>query len=205
VDGRVDDAGWRRAASTGPFRNWEGHGVPEYSSEARLVYDDHNLYVAFHCADRDIASSYKNRDDPLWNEDVVELFIGLPGDPRHYYEFEVSPANVVFDARIFNPTGSGERITGDKSWNAAGLKTAVRLEGTLNQRGDTDRSWTVRMSLPFAALGLPHAPAPGTIWRVNLYRIDPSSENRYAAWSPTLGEQPNFHRPARFGYLKFAR
>jgi hypothetical protein len=199
-----DDAGWLLVASTGPFLNWDAHGVPEYPSEARLAYDARNLYAGFHCTDRDIYSPYQNRDDPLWNEDVVELFIRLPSDPLHYYEFEVSPANLVFDAKIFNPTGSGEPLIGDKAWNAAGLKTAVRVEGTLNQRGNTDRSWTVQMSLPFTALGLHRAPTPGTIWRVNLYRVDPSSENRFAAWSPTLGERPNFHRPQRFGYLKFA-
>jgi hypothetical protein len=204
VDEMRDDAGWRNAESTGPFANWDAQGVPEYPTEARLAYDDRNLYVAFHCRDRDIVSPYQSRDDPLWNEDVVELFISLPEDPLQYYEFEVSPANVVFDARFRNPTGPGEQRTGGKEWNAAGLRTAVRVEGTLNQRGDTDRSWRVQMSLPFTALGLRRAPAPGTSWRVNLYRIDPSSRNRFAAWSPTLGRKPNFHRVERFGTLQFA-
>jgi Carbohydrate-binding family 9 len=203
ADQMWDDAGWRRAASTGPFLNWDAQGVPEDPTEARLTYDDRALYVAFRCADRDIYSPYQNRDDSLWNEDVVELFLSIPDDPLHYYEFEVSPANVLFDARILNPAASGERTPGDKTWDAEGIKTSVRVEGTLNQRGDTDRSWQVRISLPFTALGLRRAPAPGTTWRVNLYRFDASSRNRFLAWSPTLGTRPNFHRLERFGYLRF--
>ena len=143
-------------------------------------------------------------NSPYQNEDVIELFITLPDDPIHYYEFEVSPANVLFDAQLLNPTGSGERVTGGKRWNAEGIKTAVRVEGTLNQRGDTDRSWSARISIPFTALGLSRAPTPGTTWRVNLYRFDASAENRFLAWSPTLGQRPNFHRLERFGSLQFA-
>jgi hypothetical protein len=80
----------------------------------------------------------------------------------------------------------------------------VRVDGTLNRRSDRDRGWTVELAIPFADLGLTRAPAPGDVWRMNLYRFDPSAENRYAAWSPTLGERADFHKPDRFGYLEFA-
>src|SRR5947209_6548508 len=49
TDEMWDDAGWRPAASTGPFPNWDARGVPEYPTEARLTYDDRTLYVAFRC------------------------------------------------------------------------------------------------------------------------------------------------------------
>ena len=40
-----------------------------------------------------------NRDDPLYNEEVVEAFVA-PEDTHHYYEFNLSPRNVVFDSEI---------------------------------------------------------------------------------------------------------
>ncbi len=40
----------------------------------------------------------RKRDDPLYTQDVVEIFIDADADGRTYDEIEVSPHNVVFDA-----------------------------------------------------------------------------------------------------------
>jgi hypothetical protein len=49
--------------------------------------------------------------------------------------------------------------------------------------------------------------APGTRWRINLYRIDgdgPDSQRRFLCWQPTgvLNRDPN-HVPEAFGTLIF--
>ena len=81
VDEMWEDAGWRPAASTGPFLTGTPAACRNIPTEARLTYDDRTLYIAFRCADRDIYSPYQNRDDSLWNEDVVELFLRHPRRP----------------------------------------------------------------------------------------------------------------------------
>src|SRR5688572_21925339 len=48
-----------------------------------------SLFFAFRCLDSDIWGTYTRRDEPLYEEEVVEAFLCPTGDLRHYYEFEV--------------------------------------------------------------------------------------------------------------------
>ena len=42
----------------------------------------------------DVLIGQPSRDDPLYDEEVVEAFLCPTGDLRHYFELEVSPLNV---------------------------------------------------------------------------------------------------------------
>ncbi len=162
-----------------------------------------HLYVAFSCRDTDIWGTYTQRDEPLFDEEVVEIFLCPSGNLAHYFEFEVSPRNTVFDANVFNPEGDRRTMLVDREWNAAGLRTAVRVAGTLGQRDDHDLGWIAELAIPFADLGLPGPPAPNEQWRINLYRIERGEVEEFSAWSPTLKSPPDFHVPSRFGTLVF--
>ncbi|VTT86226.1 hypothetical protein DM2_2264 [Halorubrum sp. DM2] len=63
------------------------------------------------------------------------------------------------------------------------------------------------MELPFNTLsdlaGVPVDPSLGTRWRGNFYRIRKLPETLYAAWNPVEASEPDFHRPAAFGELRF--
>jgi len=67
------------------------------------------------------------------------------------------------------------------------------------------KGWSAEYAIPFAAIiGSDNlAPQPGEEWRINLYRIDSPEPGHleYCAWSPTGAN--DFHRPWRFGVLKF--
>jgi len=181
----------------------EGSGPPRFPTEARLCWDETHLYVAFSCRDTDIWGTYTQRDEPLFDEEVVEIFLCPSGNLAHYFEFEVSPRNTVFDANVFNPEGDRRTMLVDREWNAAGLRTAVRVAGTLGQRDDHDLGWIAELAIPFADLGLPGPPAPDAQWRMNLYRIERGEVEEFSAWSPTLKSPPDFHVPSRFGTLVF--
>lgn len=86
-----------------PFILVDGSGPALQQTMARLGYDADCLYVRFDCEDHDIWGTYRERDEPLYDEEVVELFIS-PGaeTPTEYFEFEISPNGVFFDARISN-------------------------------------------------------------------------------------------------------
>jgi hypothetical protein len=186
--------------------------------------------AAFRCLDTDIWGTYERRDDPLYEEEVVEAFLCPTGDLRHYYEFEVNPRNVVFDARVHCPDLHRATMRVDISWDCPGLETSVLVEGILHttppdhRRPTTDHtevqrggdaanpstvnlqpsSWTVEMVIPFAAFPEVNPPRPGDVWRANFYRIDRADPPEFTAWSPTLESPANFHVPERFGYLAFA-
>jgi hypothetical protein len=129
----------------------------------------------------------------------------LGGDVTRYFEFNFSPHNVVFDATISIPeNGDRRHMQADPAWVCQGLKSAVQVFGTLDQRDDVDEKWAVEAAIPFAQIGRDRrCPSNGQEWRANFYRIDRGGKGEFSCWSPTL--QANFHHPARFGRLVFSR
>jgi hypothetical protein len=203
IDGSLDDAGWVGVPKLSPLVLSNGGGAPVQATELRACWDDRNLYVSFACKDTDIWANYENRDDPLYDEEVVELFLCPTGDLRHYFELEVSPANVLFDAKVFSPDGDRSLMLVDREWNGMGIRSAVRVSGTLNDRTSPDLGWITEIAVPFKDLGLDGPPAPGTVWRANFYRIERGEVTEFTAWSPTYKEPADFHVPACFGELVF--
>jgi hypothetical protein len=207
VDGRLSEPIWTRIAPTRRFRGWDGKRMPGAKTRMKACWSASHLYLAFSCEDGDAFSPYRRRDEPLYEAEVVEAFLAPTSDPSRYLEFEVSPAGVLFDARVVNvrPVGQARRgpMSVDTAWNAAGVRAAVHVDGTLNRRGDRDRAWTVELAIPFADLDLARPPRAGDAWRANFYRINRNGADEYSAWSATLTPQPDFHVPARFGKLVF--
>jgi hypothetical protein len=165
---------------------------------ARLLYDDQNLYVSFDCEDPNIWGTLFKRDDPIYGQEAVEIFIDADGDQRTYNEIEVSPNNTLFDAYF------PERRAGmDLSWDS-GTRSAVKFKGTINNPTDRDEGWTVEMAVPYARLAkVPHVPPKkGDQWRFNLYRLDGDAGRQQGmAFSPLF--VGDFHHLPRFGRLNF--
>ena len=197
IDGVLDESIWSRL-QTMHFTWCNGHPAV-FETEAKACWDDEYLYIAFSCVDNDIWGTYTKRDEPLYLEEVVEVFLNPTNDLRHYFEFEVSPRNVIWDGRIIH---TGDRYKGDTRWDATGLRTGVRVVGTLDDRTDIDQSWTVEMAIPFFSIA--KTPVDGERWRGNLYRIDRGKVVEHSCWSPTASETPAFHVPWRFGHLVFS-
>lgn len=204
MDGRLDEPVYRKAvrAYLKNSLTLEPAGDSDYETYAQVVYDDTHLYIGFSCNDRDIHSSFAKRDEHLWKEEAVEVFIDTDdSNPNDYVEIEVSPKNVLYDSYIVAPQDIDVEET--SKYNLKGIRTAVHLDGTTGNRQDTDRNWTVEIAIPFAEI------APGfhpdqlkdAAWKINFYRINQdASPLKYMAWSPTQG---SFHKPERFGTVIF--
>jgi hypothetical protein len=200
VDGRLDEASWRQAPRIREFRHIYDPARPlKFPTEAALVWDDRSLYIAFDCTDPEPWGRMKNRDDRLWEEEVVEVFLDPDGDGRNYAELEVSPNNVVVDLLLPQPRADTNAAL---RWNIAGLETAV---------GRREGGWIAEIAIPWGSLadaGVSAAPKPGDRWRAGIYRIKRpgggtrKDEDEYAAWSLTRADR-GFHDPERFGILEF--
>lgn len=229
VDGTLDEVSWALAPRVGELRLiHDPMGKPAWPTEAAVLWDDANLYVSFACTDPEPWTRYTSRDDRLWEEEVVEIFLDPDGDGRQYAEIEVSPTNVVVDLLIAAPRASGP---GARQWNVAGLQTAVRRHAA---------GWVVEVAIPWASLadaGVKRAPRAGDQWRVGLYRIErpggPAkaaridalvqerraaddqrrgtiedelkslrADDEYSAWAVTRADR-GFHDPERFGVVTF--
>lgn len=198
IDGALDDAVWAQATPVELVNSFDGHHTA-LRTTARLLYDNANLYVSFDCEDPDVWGTLRNRDDAIYNEEVVEIFLDANADGRTYNELEVSPHNVIFDAYF-----PARRTGMDLSWDSQ-MKSAVKVRGTLDDPSDRDQGWTVEMQIPLARLAeVPHLPPRhGDRWRFNLYRLEHLDRKQVEgqAFSPLfLGD---FHNLPRFGWLAF--
>ena len=227
VDGKLDEFSWERAHQINRFeRILNDYDEVLFPTRAKMLWDGDYFYFAFVCQDADMWAIYEEEDDPLWGEEVVEIFIDPDGDGKRYLELEVNPRNVVVDLLIYSVSPEWHS---SKAWDIAGLKTAVRAYGTVNDSLALDWGWTAEIAIPWAALADSVTggarPAVGDVWRLNLYRIERKGgrnlksrlndlqdadalqqhyheQTEYTAWSETY--QRGFHHPDRFGAVQFA-
>jgi hypothetical protein len=163
---------------------------PKEHTEVRACWSHEYLYIRFICEDPHIVSNYKYKDDPLYEQDVVEVFIDEEGLGLRYLELEVSPNNIVFDARIEN-NGVSTITKLEKSWSFTKLKTSVHAI--------KENQLCYFICIP--AINFTHLLQEGVRWRVNFYRIDEAVDGtrEYQAWRPTGAV--NYHIPSTFGTL----
>jgi hypothetical protein len=193
IDGLLDEADWqisRAVQLVDLFGN-----PPLQPTTVRAMSLGDMLYVGFEVWDREIWATMAQRDDKVWMEEAVEFFISPPHlYPRAYYEFQISPRNVVRDIAV--TWGSDGQRSLNADWDCHGLETAVHLE----ERGEW-KVWTCEVALPMLSLsgGVCNACEDGQDWMINFFRIDRRPRLEYSCWSPTF--EPNFHLPERFGRL----
>lgn len=207
LDGKIDEELWGSV----PTIKLEPFGKGQNQATwAKIAYTEEALYVAAHLEDAHIWGDLKERDSSTWKEEVFELFLDTNRDAKDYLELQVTPNNVIFDANFKTRLGTGEGSTKDQikaasSWNYEGLVSAVHVDGTINDVEKEDKSWSVEIKLPFAALpgAEGKAPADGTSWALNMYRFDrPTKEQSFAyAWSRLT--RGTFHDVPKFGVLRF--
>jgi hypothetical protein len=188
---------WDSIPALPPFTLADGSGPAEQQTRARVCCDAHAIYVRFDCDDCDIWGTYTQRNEPIYDEEVVEVFLG-PGeaDPVRYFEFEVSPNGVLFDARIYNPTSQRSELEWDESWDCPGIRWQA-------ERDDAANHWSAVIAIPWAPVAPPYGDLP-PVWRANFYRIERphGAVPEFSCWCPTMTEPADFHKPAHFGVLE---
>lgn len=199
IDGKADEEAWKNAPMSPGFTDTIGGAKVKADTSARLLWDDKNLYAFIEVSDSDVFSQYKNQDDPLWKEDVVELFIDADGNRRGYVELQVNPNNAHFDAWF--PKNRGQKHHFE--WNSS-MTSAVVVRGTNDDRGDRDQGWDVEIAIPISdvmgmdsAMKINNPPKLGDKWRLNVVRIDVPKSGQLAAasWNPITVQ--DFHALGR--------
>lgn len=164
--------------------------APRLKTAVRVGLRGPDLCVRFDGRDDGVVATLTKRDDPLWQEDVFEVFLAPADPPRLYYEFEVNPLGTLFDARVSSPVLARSTMRAEPAWDCAGFEARVT-------RGSG--RWSASLRIPLAQLC---AGEPPRLWRANFYRIDRGEVDEYSAWAPTWADPPDFHVPERFGVLK---
>jgi hypothetical protein len=185
-------------------------GPAPYETRFAAQWSDEGLFLRFDADDDAPWHTMTRRDEHLWEEEVVEIFLDPARSGHDYGELEISPANVVCDVRMISPWPDKKM---DLAWNFEGLLTEVRTNQ--DEHGKTT-SWTATAFMPWSAFhSLPSTktvslpPKRGDAWRFNVFRIKrphgpkaPEKDAVEAAWSKPPGE--SFHVPASFRDFVFA-
>jgi hypothetical protein len=218
IDGRLDDRAWRNAPWTPAFVDIEGDAKPgpRFQTRAKMLWDDRYFYVAAELEEPQVWATLTQHDSVIFRDNDFEVFLNPSGDTRNYFEFEMNALNTGWDLFLPKPYREGGKA--DNSWEIPGLKTAVAIDGTLNDPSDRDRGWTLEIAFPWSAFALRapvRRPKAGEEWRINFSRVEWQTDirgGRYVkvegskednwVWSPQ-GEV-NMHVPSKWGYVRFA-
>ncbi len=242
IDGRLDEHAWEEAPRSPRFRDLVSGRETIHDTRAALLWDQEYLYVAYWIEEPDVQATLTERDALIYQNNDVELFIaGKEG----YYEFEINSFGTIYEVFFIwdeaNKDGKYDRIeglakdqpgrvpffgvgykdhprgprTGFFKWDFPGLKSAVFVDGTINDDQDRDRGWTVELALPWAgmkllAMGDQRSLPPGDrdVWRMDFSRFNqykeapPAEDNGGWAWSPH-GVWDS-HVPECFTYIHFS-
>jgi hypothetical protein len=225
IDGSLGDPDWQRVPWTENFIDIQGAGHPEprHLTRAKLLWDDTYLYVGAEMAEPHLSASLTERDAVIYHDNDFEIFIDPDGDTHQYYELEINALGTVWDLLLLKPYRDGGPAV--DAWDIQGLRSAVKLFGTLNDPTQIDRGWSVEIAIPWKVLddcaGKPSPPEPGNRWRINFSRVqwrydvidgryvkqvDPETGNPLAednwVWSPQ--GLINMHYPEMWGLVQFS-
>jgi len=138
----------------------------------------------------------------IWAYNVMEAFIYKgTDDPQTYFEYEINPNNVTYQAFIYNP--SENRAAGapfDHMFVSDPAADGLKAQTTLNKDEET---WISEAEIPLAFFNVKNGQAKGTQWRMQFLRTITSEatlpDQELGAWNPP--DAANFHISKYFGHV----
>ncbi|WP_109302382.1 carbohydrate-binding family 9-like protein [Aquimarina sp. AU474] len=221
IDGLGTEESWEKVKPTEAFIDIEGVKTPKFKTTLKMLWDQDYIYFLAEMEEPHVWGNLKERDTIIFYNNDFEIFIDPDDDTHNYYEFEINALNTLWDLFITKPYREGTPVLND--WDANGLKSAVKINGTLNNPSDIDKGWTLEIAIPFKVFKTSyyHKNTPNnTFWRVNFSRVNWDFElqkNSYQrkknnqgkfeseynwVWSP-MGVI-NMHQPENWGYVYFS-
>ncbi len=201
IDGVLSDGAWQDAGTT-LVESRQGEPWSGKAGAVAFAWDDTNLYAAASFVDRDVWATMTEHDQPLWKEEVFELFVFGEAPAKRYLELQVSPRGVTFDSKF------ATYRKGDTTWNSA-WQTAVELKGTLDNRKDRDEGWSVEVAVPWSEIctltPTPCPPQPGTTLRINAFRFERPAKGGAVGLALSPTRVPDFHAADNAAVLELGR
>jgi len=220
IDGRLDEPAWKAAPWTDDFADIEGdrNPKPRFRTRAKMLWDNDYFYIAAELEEPHVSATVTQHDAVVFQDNDFEVFINPDGNNHNYYELELNALNTTWDLFLSRPYKDGGKA--DDSFDLTGMKTAVRVIGTLNNAADKDEGWCVEIAIPWKALSQhAHRPCPpraGDQWRIDFSRVEwkydivdgkyvkvPNLREDNWIWSPP--GIVDMHRPERWGYVQFSK
>ncbi len=240
IDGRLDEVSWQIAPRSPRFVDLISGQPTIHNTQAAVLWDDDYLYVGYWIEEPFVTATLTERDALIYTDNDVELFIA---GQDAYYEFEINALSTIYEvffiwedayerdgysqspefqratATPWNGVGFTNHPRGPRlgfwQWDFPGIKSAVWVDGTLNQNDDRDRGWTVELALPWQGMnwlargdGRSLPPQDGDVWRMdfsrfNQYKEAPPAQDS-SGWAWSAHGIWDSHIPECFPYIHFS-
>ena len=239
IDGRLADPCWQAAPRSPRFVDLVSGAATALDTRAVVLWDDEHLYVGYELEQPRVTATLTERDAPIYEDDDVELFVA---GRDAYYELEINafgtvyevlfvwdeaydrgsfagrpelrrdhPQAAPFDGVGFTGHPRGGR-TGFWGFDLPGLRTAVHVDGAVNDDRVVDRGWSVEVAVPWASLdllaeadGRALPPRDGDVWRMDLSRFNThrAGDADSGGWALSAHGVWDSHVPELFPHVHF--
>jgi hypothetical protein len=247
IDGKLSEAAWQAAKKSPRFVDVIGGNPGLYDTRSAVLWDDDYLYVAFWCEEPYVDARITQRDELIFAENDVEVFID-GGDC--YYEFEMNARNTLYEVFFiwrdaYQPGGRFDVPEFDihqqdaltfggnhdrtneyfwrgthprgvrwafRNWDMPGLKTAVNVDGKLNDATTPDQGWQAELAFPWKSMhwlanGRSIPPKEGDEWKIFFGRYEKlflNGEETHVGWAWNRVGTADNHLPECFTSIHFS-
>ena len=186
VDGKLNEAAWRKAEHRGNLLEKEPYPLIPMSEETEfaILYDNENLYIGVWCWESEphrIVQRLAPRGTS--GPDHLMLFLDSYYDKRTGYKFMVTPTGVQGDELRYDD------VKRDGNWNGIWYS-----EGSVDEKG-----WYAEVKIPF--FNLRYSNKEEQTWGFNIMRTM-SKEASRGQWKPHLPEWDNTTRMSQLGKIE---
>lgn len=175
-------------------------------TQAKLLYDQDNIYVHFRVEDQYVRAKANRCQDPVCKDSCVEFFFTPSKNLTDgYFNIEVNCCGVILMCHQ-SAKGDAEVKVSNADLSEIDVYTSLK-EKSIPVEIIDPMTWSVICKLPFKMLAKyakVKRPAKGVAWRANFYKCaGETSFPHWLTWSKIDKPFPDFHQPTFFGCLEF--
>jgi hypothetical protein len=205
IDGNWNKSDWKKTKSIS-IEKYMG-AIPPFkpSVEAKMMYDNENVYVIFRVKDKHVRSLVQEYNGNVSGDACVEFFFS-PDEafPEHYFNLEINAGGTPLIFYVTKPWSGFQKLEAD---DIKQIEIAHSLPSKVDPEISEPVTWTIEYRVPLSMLKkFSHVtdPKPGVTWKANFYKTASQSTNpHWITWSHVDHPKPNFHLPQFFGTLIF--
>lgn len=216
----VEEGAWRIAPWSDLFHDIEGdvRPRPPLATRMKMLWDAEHVYIGAWLEEPHLRGQITRQHSVIFYDNDFEVFLDPDGDAHHYHEIEINTLGTLWELSLPKPyLAGGNPVDPDPT---PGLRTAVRVEGRLNDPSHPGRGWAVAMAIPWSSMrkfGAKPAPVAGDEWRINFsrvewdfeivdgqYRTPPREQRPEHNWVWSSQGVVDMHRPQTWGRVCFA-
>lgn len=174
-------------------------------TQAKVMYDDANLYVIFKVEDRYVRAVGQGYQAKVCLDSCAEFFF-TPSDDVSQGYFNVE-ANCGGAMLLYHQMERGVGLVPVADEDMDKIEVAHSMPKLVTEEITEPTTWTLEYRLPvsmFAKYAPVIMPKSGAEWKANFYKCgDLTSHPHWLTWSFVDKPKPDFHRPEFFGTLVF--